>query len=250
MVQVPFEVQVVKYEPWLGGEIPFDRAGARSHIAHDVSDELRKHFARYPVPPDVRPLTAETSSAGDPQLVLTNGVRRALRVRHERPLADAVIGPELAWQVVIGVSLSAFLASLMTEAGKDAYLALKRLMHRLHAAAHHHGSTEPRFRRIELRDVDSSLIVAMRRDLPDRAYQQLLAIKLPPLPDGCSPNSLEWFGGRWVLQVAVPVPDDLKDDEAYWPQQPMVLVPLVWNSRDRRWKLPSEGRRGDDLFIE
>ena len=139
----------------------------------------------------------------------------------------------------------------MTEAGKDAYLALKRLVHRLYTTTERRRSSKRlEIQRIELRDADSGLIVKLPHDLPDRAYRQLLKIKLPPLPDGYSPDRLQCLDDHWILQVRVPVPDHLKDDDALWAGKSTVNVPLVWYSRGREWRPSPEGRRGDHLFLE
>ncbi len=248
MVQVPFEVRVEGYEP----EPPSDlgvRAVTKADVAHDVSAELRNHFDRHPLAPEARPLTAEASTPGDFRRVLNDGAQRALRDADQ--WHDLL--PELAWawQVVVAVPLGAFFASLMTEAGKDAYIALKRLMHRLYtASARRQGSMAPEIRTIELSDTDSGLTVPLRDKLPDKAYRQLLTITLPPLPNGCSLDRLLWLSGRWILDVKVPIPNPGEADDVPWPQRSTVLVPLVWQATDRRWTLPPEDKSPDYLYIQ
>jgi hypothetical protein len=181
------------------------------------------------------------------QLVLDEGVERALRapeVQYDAPEA-------WAWQVVVVVPLSAFFASFMTEASKDAYMAIKRLMHRLAtAAARRRGPSAPDIRTIELRDAESGLALYLPEDLPNKAYQQLLTIMLPPLSNDYSLDRLLWFRGRWILQIRVPVTHHRRIDDTRLPQQSTVLVPLVWRAADRRWSLPPEDEAGDSLFIQ
>lgn len=245
MVQAPFAVRVEGYEP----EPPSDPdvpVVTKADVVRDVSVELRKHFDRHPLDPDALPVTAGTTPAGDFRRVLNDGARQALRDAPEAPF----LLPELAWawQVAVAVPLGAFFTSLMTEAGKDAYIALKRLMHRLYtAAARRQGSAAPEIRTIELRDTDSGLIVTLPDDLPNTAYRQLLTITLPPLPNGCSFDRLLWLSGRWILQVRVPIPNPGDADDLPLPHE--VLVPVVWQATDRRWTLPPEDKSPDYLYI-
>lgn len=247
MVQAPFKVRVVGYEPKPERDVPFNRPVAKADVRDDVSNELREHFKRYPVAPDARPVTAQPASAGDMQLVLDEGIERALRAPE-----TLYSGLEAwAWQVVVVVPLSAFFASLMTEAGKDAYIAMKQLMHRLASAAgRRRGPSAPDIRTIELRDAESGLTLYLPEDLPNKAYRQLLTITLPPLSKGYSLYRLLWFRGRWILQIRVPVPKHRGVDDALRPQQSTVLVPLVWHAAERRWSLPPEDEAGDSLFIQ
>jgi hypothetical protein len=249
MVQAPFEVRVEQYMPWLDRDSPLVPSAIRPDVGRDVSDELRKHFDQYPLPSDVGPLTTQASPAGDLQLVLNDGVRRALAWRDHAFEAMTVAPSDLVWQVIIAAPLGAFFASLMAEAGKDAYMALKRLAQRLYsAAARRQDSAAPEIPPIELRDAGSGLTVTLPDDLPDKAYRQLLKIELPSLPDGYSPDRLQWFDDHWTLQVRTPVPDE-RNKARRW-RRSTVLVPLVWYSHARQWKPPPKGRRGDLLFIE
>jgi hypothetical protein len=246
MAQVPFEVRVEGYEPEPSPDLDAPVV-TKADVAQDVSSELRQHFDRYPVDPDTRPVVTKATPAGDFEPVLNDGVRRALQI----PRVYYDVTEELAWQVIVALSLSAFFASFMTEAGKDAYRAMKRVIHRLYAAARRQGSTAPEIRTIELRDIDSGLIIPLLDELPDEAYQQLLTITLPPLLNGYSLYRLWWDGGRWILQVSAPVPKHLKvDNDALWRHPSTVIVPLVWHAHDRRWTLPPEGEFGDSLFIQ
>jgi hypothetical protein len=177
MAQAPFNVRVVGYEPKPEQDVRSAPPVTKADVKHDVLDELREHVDRYPIVPDARLVTSHSASAGDIQLVLDDGVERALRA--PETLYSGLEG--WAWQVVVVVPLSAFFASLMTEAGKDAYMAMKQLMHRLAtAAARRRGSSAPNIRTIELCDADSGLTLYLPENLPNKAYQQLLTITLPP----------------------------------------------------------------------
>jgi hypothetical protein len=248
MVQAPFKVQVVGYAPKLERDTTSARPVTKVDVKRDVSDELREHFDHYPIAPDARPITVRPDSAEDMQLLLGEGVERALRAPEVN--YDALEG--WAWQVVVVVPLSAFLASFMTEAGKDAYKAMKRLMHRLAtAAARRRGPSAPDIRTVELRDAESGLTLYLSEDLPNKAYRQLLTITLPPLSKDYSLDRLLWFRDRWILQVRVQVTHHRRiDDDAALPQQSTVLVPLVWRAADRWWSLPPEDEAGDSLFIQ
>lgn len=219
-------------------------------MAHDVSVELRKHFDRHPIDPDARPLIAEPTSAGELEPVLKDGARRALGPRElEYSLPSLSLG--WAWQVAIVVPLGAFFTSFMTEAGKDAYKALKRLIHRLSiAAARRRGSTAPDDRTIILRDAGSGLTIMLEETLSDKAYQQLLTMTLPSLPHGYSLDRLLWFRGRWILQVSVPIPDhDNLDDEPSYGEA-TVPVLLVWQATHQRWTLRKEDSFTDILAMQ
>jgi hypothetical protein len=231
MGQEPFEVRIVGWEagPSSGPRI---RAVTKADVAQDVTAELRKHFAGHPLDPDARPLTARTTVSEDFESGLKEAARRAMLWD-----SDAALEAAWIWQVVVAVPIGAFFASFGTEAGKDAYKALKLLMQRLSkAAARRQGAGPDILRTIELSDIDSAVMIELPDKLPDKAYRQLLAITLPPLPKGSRPDRLMWFDGRWMLLVTMPVPDRDRADDLRSPREVPVL--MMWEPTSGRWTLP------------
>ena len=115
------------------------------------------------------------------------------------------------WVVVLMVPLGGFLASFMTEVGKDVYHALKQLAGKIFAETQ---QDEPKYPcRIELRDLQSGLALHLdATEFPDNAYRQLFTIRLPVLPAGYRLKRLVWyeagipeFGEGWILIVEAPV---------------------------------------------
>jgi hypothetical protein len=117
---------------------------------------------------------------------------------------DSGLPPEFPWLVVITVPLGTFLASFMTEAGKDAYLGLKDLVGQLHAKVRRsHGTGESI---VQLRDPGLEMSLDLDADLPDQAYRDLWAMELPRLPEDYDLDRLNWrdeYG--WILLIRVPV---------------------------------------------
>jgi hypothetical protein len=247
MVQAPFEVRVEGYEPDRGADQTAP-AVTKADVARDVAVELRRHFDRHPIARDAGPVAADPASAEEIRKVVDDGVRRALRPLEASPSSPYEAELAWMWQVVVAVPLTAFLTSLMTEAGKDAYVALGDLVRRLaRAAARRHGPSAPETRTVELRDADSGLTVTLPDWLPDEAYRELVTVTLPPLPDGWDPSLLSWSGDRWILRLWVPIADPPEADGSPWPRK--VVVPLVWQAADRRWTLPPDDDAGNYLFM-
>ena len=132
--------------------------------------------------------------------------RAALFERHRPPPARVAapepwVGP---WLVIISAPLGAFFASFMAEAGKDAYVAFKRLISKIFAKArdaHKDESVE-----VFLQDPISKLLILIEPDIPRAAYEQLLTIRLPVLPnDYVVKQCLRWNQASWTLEVEVPI---------------------------------------------
>jgi hypothetical protein len=92
--------------------------------------------------------------------------------------------------VVITASLTHFFAAVATEAGKDTYVRLKRLVARALAnGGHSHDGA------VVLEDEVSGPAVELTSELPDDAYAALLLLDIAALPEG----QLSWDhdAGRW-----------------------------------------------------
>lgn len=83
---------------------------------------------------------------------------------------------ELHWVVLIALPLQAFLSGLGAEAVRDAYVGVKSLVRRALGSADGEpaGAEGP----LVLQDEASGLRIVLERDLPEKAYEQLLGMDL------------------------------------------------------------------------
>lgn len=92
---------------------------------------------------------------------------------------------ELPWVIFLcaplGVFFTAFLKSAGQEAGRDAYLALRRLVSRLYAARRKNDGS------IAIIGSENYTQIDLREDLPEEAYRQLAEM---------GPHELD--GGNWI----------------------------------------------------
>jgi hypothetical protein len=209
---------------------------------------LQEHFARHPLDTqassgavareaDLTELLIGPAGQAHLQYVLDRWLQER---RRAGPAGGFGVAEGFPWLLVVSVPLSAFLTSFLSEAGKDAYLALKTLLGKLLALF-----PTKSIHNLELRDPGLGLVIEVHDRLPERAYQELMGMAIPKIPSEYAPDRLprlRW-DAQWVLTIPLRVPesyrriasqDEPKDIDRVVPHP---TVKLAWKAADHRWML-------------
>jgi hypothetical protein len=181
MTHVPFKVEAVPAPP-----------GSADHVAA-AEAVLRNHFDQHAS----MKVTASATNAlpesvlVDEELTVENVLAHLAWQRSSRPRDVMFRGLSDPWVLVITVSLTSLLTTFVSEAAKDAYLGCKRLFANL-SRPRGEGSPIP----VRVQDTDSPTELCVRsrsgRELPDQAWQELVAIRLEAPPQNCIRRTLVW----------------------------------------------------------
>lgn len=98
------------------------------------------------------------------------GVGATVRAAYQRKgVAD------FSWIVLATLPLTAFFTALASEAGRDAYRALRQFVRNVFSARQH--SPQPQGSLLA-RDTETCIEILLEPDLPDKAYRELLQLDL------------------------------------------------------------------------
>jgi hypothetical protein len=245
MSKVPFKVEGV---PASGGGA--DYVAAAEAI-------LRDHFEQHHLPPVMASPASATSvhAALNEELTTENVLAHLAWQRSSQPAGPVFLGPFDPWILVVTLALAPFLGGFLGEAGKDAYLECKRLFARLSRPK---GGAEPI--PVYVLDADSGVELHLRsrykRGLPDRAWNELVAIELPSrFPRKCTGKALVWDDtwsfmfkardlvkpegaeGRITGEELFAVPDDAVSEHDHWVLELKLRGGPLWQAArpGRRW---------------
>jgi hypothetical protein len=145
------------------------------------------------------PLSAELLLSSDiteqqTQDALTSFSQFGVVARTRRPLSYRG-SAEVEWLILATLPLQAFLSGLGSEAVKDSYAGLKRLVGRLRSVSGPGANRVP----LVLRDSNSELRIVLEPDLPARAYQHLLELDLGQYRAG--PLHYDRAAQRWRSEL-------------------------------------------------
>ena len=141
--------------------------------------------------------TPEQEALAAEALAVLGGSGRIRVMPLQRGLED------LPWLVLLTLPLQAFLTSMGTKLGTDAYQGLQRIVSTL---LHPERATPPTDRRpIVLQDATSGLRIILDRDLPADGYDQLLSLDLTRFRSG--PVHYDRAGRRWRSEIDEATPE-------------------------------------------
>jgi hypothetical protein len=163
-----------------------------------------------------------------------------------------------AWLVVISIPFTYMLQSFMSEAGRDAYKIVKRLLEKLRGI-------DPNAWLV-LRDSATGTAIRIGSGLPDEAYKQLFSIAVPKPTSDNQPIELIWNGSHWTwattikltTEITVRLPQFKDEGGPNWeivgwePVKRLIdaQVEYQWDSENHRWVLLSLPERETTFEVE